>query len=71
MGFPRGDAPGAVEVCCMDELPAADVDADVSEPVEEDEIAGLELGGRDRSGRVPLGHGVVRERHAELRVTDR
>ena len=39
----------------VDELAAADVDADVAEPVEEDEVTGLEIGERDRFGCGTLG----------------
>ena len=51
---------------CVDEPAAADVDPDVAEPVEEDEVARRRR--RDRIRRVPLGHGVVRERDPELGV---
>ena len=54
----------------VDELSVADVDPDVAEPVEEDEVAGLELAPRHRDGiRVaPLRDGVVRQRDADLGV---
>ena len=54
----------------VDEAPAADVDPDVAEAVEEDEVAGLELAPRDRDrvGVVVLRHGVVRQRDAHLRI---
>ena len=52
----------------VDELAAADVDADVAEAVEEDEVAGLEIAARHRHAHVPLGARVVRKRDADLRV---
>src|SRR5256714_1581798 len=50
------------------EVSASDVDPDVVEPVEEDEITGLQLVSRNRHGGrvVPLRNGVVRQRDAEL-----
>ena len=51
----------------VDELSPADVDADVSEPVEEDEVAGLQVGERDGCAVSELRGGVVRERDADLR----
>ena len=54
----------------VDEVPVADVDPDVVEPVEEDEVSGLELvlRHRDAARVVPLRHGVVRQRDPDLRV---
>src|SRR5262245_8711859 len=43
----------------MDELAAADVDPDVPEPVEENEVARLELVARDRDSVVELRRRVV------------
>ena len=52
----------------VDELVVPDVDAHVAEPVEEDEVAGLEAAPRDGDAHLILRHGVVRERDPELRV---
>ncbi len=54
----------------MDELAIADVDADMTEPVEEDEVAGLELVARHRDAVVELVGSVVRQRDADLRVDE-
>ena len=50
----------------VDELPAADVDPDVAQPVEEDEVARLELS-RDGNAGVPLRTAVVRQRTPSAR----
>src|SRR5579884_2015880 len=62
------DADERARVRRVDEVAVPDVDPDVVEPVEEHEVAGLELVARHRDGvrRVPLGHRVVRQRDAEL-----
>ena len=54
----------------VDEVSTAHIDPDVAEPVEEDEVAGLELAPRHRDGiRVaPLRDGVVRQRDPDLGV---
>src|SRR5436190_20915694 len=52
----------------VDELIAADVDADVTQTVEEDKVAGLEVASADRNADVPLRAGVVRQRGADLRI---
>ena len=49
------------------ELAAADVDADVAEPVEEDEVARLQLVLRDRRAHAVLRVGRVRQRDADCR----
>src|SRR5262245_31887073 len=54
-----GDLHHVARVWRVDELSVADVDPHVSQPVEEDEIAGLELVDRDRDAVVVLGGRVV------------
>ena len=57
----RGDLHDVPGMRRVDELPAADVDADVAEPVEEDEITRLELIARHGCSVAVLGAGVVRQ----------
>src|SRR5436305_14561896 len=64
----RGDLDHVARVRRVDEAPAADVDADMSEPVEEDEVAGLELRHRDRAAVAVLRVRAVREGDADLPV---
>ena len=73
----RGGVPGVAEardlddvarVWGVDELAVADVQADVAEPVEEDEVARLELVARHRCAVAVLRSGIVGQRDAELRV---
>src|SRR6187551_3539494 len=67
---PAGDARDLDHVAgmrCVDEAPATDVDADVAEPVEEDEVAGLKVAQRDRAAVAVLGVRAVRERDPDLR----
>src|SRR5438874_10935458 len=52
----------------VDELAAADVDPHVPEPVEEDEVAGLQVAGRDGDADAPLRARVVRKADAHLPV---
>ncbi len=52
----------------VDELPSADVDAHVAEPVEEDEVARRELVARHGDAVVVLRRSVMRQRHAHLRI---
>jgi hypothetical protein len=52
----------------VDELAAADVDADVAETVEEDEVAGLEIRLRDRDADAVLRVARVRQADAHLAV---
>ena len=60
----RGEADHGSGMRRVDEHPAADVDADVAEPVEEHEVAGLEVAlGNVRAGAV-LGGREMRERDA-------
>src|SRR5207248_50711 len=49
-----GDLDDGARVRGVDELVAADVEADVAEAVEEDEIARLEVAARDRNADAPL-----------------
>ena len=51
----------------VDETPAADVDADVAEPVEEDEVARSQRPARDPAAEVELRDRVVRQRDPEVR----
>src|SRR5436190_21698337 len=51
----------------VDELAAADVDADVAGACEEDEVAGLELADRYRRAHRKLRVRAVRHRDADLR----
>ena len=60
----RGDLDHVARVRRVDEAAAADVDPDVAEPVEEDEVAGLELGQRDRAAVAVLRVRAVRQRDA-------
>src|ERR671936_1655176 len=57
----RGDLHDVTGVRSVDELVPPDVDADVAEPVEEDEVARLELPARDGHAHSVLGHRVVRQ----------
>src|SRR6266508_4149890 len=50
----------------VDHLTAADVDPHVAEPVEEDEVAGLELVARDRRPHCVEGVRAMRQGHADL-----
>src|SRR6266850_4371068 len=52
----------------VDEAPVADVDAVVAQPVEEDEIAWLEVVARDRRPVLVLHRSVVGERNSDLRI---
>src|SRR5579884_3304653 len=63
-----GDLDDVAGLRRVDELAAADVDADVAEAVEEDEVAGLELVARDGNAHRPLCSGVVRQGDADLPV---
>src|SRR5204863_7697134 len=51
----------------VDELVVPDVDAHVAEPMEEDEVAGLELIAGDGDAVVEHRGRMVRKRHADLR----
>ena len=64
----RRDLHDVAGVRGVDEVPAADVDPDVTEPVEEDEVAGLEIAHRDRHAGAVLRVARVRQRDAHLRV---
>src|SRR5207248_1503933 len=69
-GVPPGQARNLdhiARVRGVDEVAAADVDADVAEPVEENEIARLELAARNGRPVAVLRRGVVRQRDADLR----
>ena len=63
-----GDLDDVAGVRRVDEGVAADVDADVAEPVEEDQVARLEVAARDRAAHAVLRVGAVRQRNADLRV---
>src|SRR3712207_5767112 len=52
----------------VDELPTADVDPVVAEPVEEDEVAWREVRARDGAPVAVLHRRVVRQRDADLRI---
>ena len=52
----------------MDHPAVTDVEADVAEPVEEDEVAGLQVAAVDRPAVGVLGGGVVRQPDPELLV---
>ena len=60
----RRDLHDVARVRRVDEGPAAGVDTHVSQPVEEDEVAGLELVERDRDTGPVLRVARVRQRHA-------
>ena len=64
----RGDLHDVARVRRVDELPAADVEPDVAETVEEDEVTGLKVVARHRDADVPLRAGVVRKADADLAV---
>ena len=64
----RGDLHDVAGVRSVDELAAADVDADVAETVEEDEVARLELIVGHGNAHAVLRIARMRERHADLRV---
>src|SRR5205085_8572733 len=69
-GVPAGDRRDLDDVAGVrrvDEAVAADVDADMAEPVEEDEVAGLEIAPRDRGTHPVLRVRAVRQRDADLR----
>src|SRR5581483_6493588 len=63
-----GDLHDVAGVRRLDELAAADVQADVAEAVEEDDVAGRELVARDGDAVVPHRVRRMRQRHADLRV---
>src|SRR6266513_1455995 len=54
-----GDLDDVAGVRRVDEGVAADVDADVAEPVEEDQVARLEVAARDRAAHAVLRVGAV------------
>src|SRR6266480_4387407 len=69
-GVPPGDARDLDYVACVrrvDEGAAANVNADVPEPVEEDEVARLEVAARDGAAHPVLRVRAVRKRHPDLR----
>ena len=55
---------------CVDEAPAAEVDADVALAVEEDEVARRELAAQDVAAGVPLAVGDARQADAEPAVDE-
>src|SRR4029453_6193288 len=63
-----GDLDHIAGVRRVDELPATDVDADVPEPVEEDEVASLEVAARYGAAVAVLRVRAVRQRVPDLRV---
>src|SRR5205807_5936738 len=63
----RRDLDDVARVGRVDELAAADVDADMARTGEEDEIAGLQLADRHRRAHAVLRVRAVRQRNADLR----
>src|SRR5260221_5500911 len=64
----RGDLDVGARVRGVNEAAAADVDADVAEPVEEDEVAGLEAAAGDADATVEVGVARVGEADPEMLV---
>ena len=70
----RADLHDVAGVRRVDELSAADVDPDVAEPVEEDEVAGLQVAARDRRRPCSTGRpcsAAARRRPARRRTSTR
>src|SRR6476661_8632160 len=64
----RLDSNSRAAMRCMDEVAVADVDADVAEPVEEDEVAGLQRSACHTLAAVGLRVARVGEGDAEVAV---
>src|SRR5207247_2335197 len=70
-GIPAGHRPdlnGRSRVRSMNEAAVPDVEPDMAEPIEEDEVAGLERAPRDPVAEVEVGVGAVRQLDSEALV---
>ena len=66
----RRDRDAGAGVRRVDEATAAHVEADVTDPVEEEEVSGAQACARDAAAEVELAARVVRQRDPEVRVDE-